>query len=293
MTRPIFLYTGSCTGTMLARRLLETHPDVDACVLENLRVDLARQPGYTLALPIHDGGKLPDGEAFFSTLNTAWLRGEIPTPELLSYYTHWKANVQVDSPAGRPYNIVRASATHAARELFGAAAPVSKACRLFFHDHMRLAHLTGVHRALADVDVVTTLRHPLLTVVSILRRAGHEMPLWEFWSTFGQVYDLPNVVYFPIDVQRDADRLRRRLDLRPSVNFETACAKDVVVNRTSATPRRHDSPERNPDPELHAARRLLIEENRVHARLRGYWDYVRRQPWLRLYEAVGYDFAGY
>lgn len=301
--RPLFLYTGIATGTMYVRRLLEVHPDLQWCVFENLKTDVARTPDYLLRLPIHKSGPPADGETWFSELNTAWIRGVLATHDLLAHYHHWRDEIRLDADPGRPAEIIARSARQSIRELFGVKPPPkAETARLFFHDHLRWSHLASDFRALADVDVLCTLRHPMLTAVSILRRTAGEVSLWEFWTVLERLALVPNVVYFPVDLdvaepsdrQAKSDGLRARLQLARNQRLADAALADVIVNRTvEKRTTKYDHPARDPNPALRAARRLLLDENRLAPILTPYWRHLRRSPILRLYEAAGYDFSGW
>lgn len=291
--RPIFLYSGQATGTMYLRRLLEAHRAVDFCRLENLRVDVDRQPGYTIAPPLHTRGVAIAGETTFAALITSWLRGERTTADLLAYYAHWRDEMLV-AKQGPPWRLVATTGRHMLRKIFAIEPrPKDATARLFFHEHLRFSHLAADYACLADFDVVVPLRHPLLTVVSLLRRRGDELGIWELWAALDRVANIPNVIYHPIDLAADADDLRRRLDLPIDDRFEQAAAVDVVVNKTAqGRPLNGQHPSKDKNPALLDARRRLLAGEGVAPIIGPYWRHARRSRFLAIYEAAGYDFAG-
>ncbi|MEQ8787402.1 MAG: hypothetical protein RIC55_13940 [Pirellulaceae bacterium] len=288
--RPIFLYTGVRTGTMFIRRLLETHSAVDFCVLEDLRVDRGRKRGYQLTPPIGSAGVIAPGEAPFSALNTEWLCGRRNTDDLLAYYRHWKHHLRTAGGKATPYEALRQDGVRAIRDLFGLEAEEKSSPRLFFHDHLRAVHAKSDYRCLQSMDVVTTIRHPLLTAISIRLLTGEDRALWEFWDALERYFETPGVIFAPVDRGVDHHHLLERLGLPPEKNFSLAVKADPAINALTERPMRHQMHERHPDPELKHARRLLVEENRLHPRLRPYWDALRQYRFLSLYESFAYDF---
>lgn len=296
MMRPILLYTGIHTGTHFAKMLLQMHSRVDFCAMDNDIVDLARQPGYAVEPPGHTRPALrvpPGGETVFGDLVLRWLRGELPTEEMVAYYGHWRSGMRLGPGVASPGRRRQAREIRRSLDEFGLR-PVTKSARSrpLLHDHMRAHHVGCSYAGLQEADVVVTLRHPLLTVLSVRRIASDkDSDIWQFWHCFEHCWNLPGLHYLPIDRPADHAALLRRLGLPPEDRFLAAAEINPAINRTTEAKARGDP--RRLDPELLRAKRMLIEENKLHPLLRPYWNHCRRMQFLRLFEFFGYDFSGY
>lgn len=290
--RPIFLYTGQRSGTMYCRHLLECHRQVGPCVMENQRVDTRKTKGYKISRSYHRRGEtLPANETTFAHLVTAWLRGEIPTLELLSFYDHWKTGQVIDNRDGlTPYQQALNSSRAVRRHFFGEAHGKVEDCRLFFHEHLRWSHQPSDFACLRDVDVVTTLRHPLLVACSMLRVSGSEQGIWQQWTLLERLINVPNVIFYPVD-HPDSEQLRRRLGLANDQWFSEAASRRVVINRTSKGGGKWTVRAKDQNPELLKAR-AAVRRGKLPAILKPYWTFFRRSRLLPFYEAAGYDFGG-
>lgn len=293
MSRPLILWTGLHTGTHFARMLLQMHARIGWCVLDNDFVDVDRRPGYTLDHPgfAHPGKRGPAaGETTFGRLLLTWFSGELPTAELCAYYEHWRTGLRIDEHTA----VARRRGREIRRSLneFGIRPPKAEHCRPLLHDHMRAHHVGCTFSRLPEADVVVTLRHPLLTVLSVQRWATNsDTDLWDFWHCLEHVYDLAGLHFLPID--RPADQpfdhadFQRRLGLHADPHWLDAAAINPTINQTSERNARGDPA--CLDPELLVARRQLVEENRLHPLLVTYWRHFRRLRCFPLYEQF-YDF---
>lgn len=294
--RPIFLYTGIKTGTIFTRTLLETHPGVGWCLMENLRLDRALQPGFCLP-----GGtflrKTPDlqeTETVLAEFVQNWICGDLATQELLRVFYHWERELQLAEPAGKhqtPAELVAATSKRRCRDVFGwKAAPKDPGARRFFHEHVRGGNHRDRWRNLQAVDVVFTARHPLATVASILQRVGPSA-VWDFWGQLDLLYDLPGLIWFPVDLPGGHGRLIQRLGLPPHQAFERAALANPAVNATTLSPKpgRYESPAVDRNQALVQAKQLLAA-GRLHPILAPWWRSLRQYRFLRAYEALGYDF---
>jgi hypothetical protein len=136
---------------------------------------------------------------------------------------------------------------------------------------------------------VVTLRHPLLAVISALRRKRGTRQAHDILNGFDAVLRLHNVHFVCVDLwQHMVDRyqplfkfLGLRLDgptqqfirLNPTVNG-TVCSQHVSLARWQR---------------LGEARDMLINDGRIHPSVAGWWSVIQQQSWIKKLRMFGYD----
>jgi hypothetical protein len=251
--RGIFLLTPQHTGTHYTRMLLESHPAIGWCIQEDRKVDGVR----------------------LDSLFFAGLAGEVDFDCVLARFE--EAN-------GRRLEDARR------REFgeWGVPVPAKGGCRRLFHAHLKQ---TFRGQDLAGLQIVVSVRHPLLAVITALRRGSNLDDLF-----FALEYGFRiKAVRVAVDLPADRLAIFNALQLEPAETTRAFLARAPIINRTLCQgephPTHNYSVAEQDNPELLSARRMLVEERRIHPLLRPYWARLQREQMLDPFSQLGYDFA--
>lgn len=299
MPRPLFLYTSIHTGTIFTRLSLGLHPLVDVCLMENARIPADLDESKGVEHPAF-GPSRGDHELTFGSFITRWLKKEISLPELIKIRDYWNTRNIVGSNQIKTTYQKTVNKEVAMRRRMGypAAAAKSREPRFFFHEHIRRGHSGLDYTALNNVDTLTTLRHPMLILISVLRRTCKDRQYWEAITALEYFCFVPNVTYFPVDIKtkETVENVLEDIGLPLHKKVVESLSSGKPVNATTTTKQVHQHMERNKTSEgveLRRARQMLIEENKVHPMLSRYWKHFLSLKVRRTYEALGYDFSGH
>jgi len=238
----IYLLTPQHTGTHFTRMLLETHPEISLGVAESRRVDCEMRPDYC---PFGNG-QGPHGAANERMLDDFAVRclcGELEQAEFIRRVAYC---LRQRSHALSPRTFAEQLAATARHDfgLLDLELPAKSPRYLLFHGHAG-PKLRGVDFRQVSFRFVVTIRHPLLAVVSALRRTNDPQVAENLLQAFDLVLDIPEAAYICVDQRRRlpaaVEQLFAGLDLTPHEVTRRYLSAAPSVNRTISRERRPTS----------------------------------------------------
>ncbi|MBN8626905.1 MAG: hypothetical protein J0M17_15600, partial [Planctomycetes bacterium] len=238
----IYLLTPQHTGTHFTRMLLETHPEISLGVAESRRIDCNMRPDYCPS----GNGHGPHGaanERMLDDFAVRCLRGELEPVEFVRRVAYC---LRQRSHAPPPRSFAEQLAATARHDfgLLGLELPAKSPRYLLFHGHAG-PKLRGVEFGACPFRFVVTLRHPLLAVVSALRRTNDPQVAENLLQAFDLVLDIPTAAYVCVDhpqcLPEAVERLFAGLNLTPHEVTRRYLSAAPAVNRTISRERRPNS----------------------------------------------------
>ncbi len=295
MDRLIFLFTPQHTGTHFLRMLLESHRNIDFCVFEDCRIPVDLRHDYVCRGEGVEPSSDPR-ERLLQDYVGDYYRGAITADDFFRCLDCFGANRIEASPAFTRRQLLARRRIQEFREDLGIELEPKDPLFRLFHGHCGPAY-AGRPFSGTEFRLVVTVRHPLLSIISILRRDPDILNDFLFALEF--VFQL-DAFFFCTDLwQNDEPRLLSvfpHLALTPGEPSIRYVRQRPVINRTLAPGEPHPAHnfryQRTMDPglarALDDAKRLLLEENRVHDLLKPYWDELVRRGLTAHYARLGY-----
>lgn len=288
----IYLLTPQHTGTHFTRMLLETHPEIAFGVAESRRIDCGLRPDYRPS----GNGNGPAGtenERMLDEFAVRCLRNELGAEEFIRRVTYCLGQWSHAAPRRSFYEQLAGVARHDFALLGLELSPKSPRY-LLFHGHAG-PKLAGVKIDACPFRFVVTLRHPLLAVISALRRTANPQVAEDLLCAFDLVLNISNACFLCVDrpqsLPESVDELLCALGLTPHDATRRYLAAVPQINRTvpnSVKPSSLEETESSvADPQalaaLRDAREQLIHEQRIHPVLKPWHERACR---LRLPERL-------
>lgn len=302
----IFLFTPIHTGTHFVRMLLESHPAIGIAIGEDYRVDRKFRPNYVLT---GNGkgtvnGPLRQAEPMLLEYFKSFLRGNGDGRRFRKAMENWKT---ISSERFWPLSNYDFHLEEVRREFLGLGItlPPKRERFLLFRGHCHQEYLAyDLSKLKERFHLVVTIRHPLLTILTILRRhlpSSWESDIEDYVSALRCVFSIENAFVFCTDLwQETPDKMesllmflglqnqsatKEFLSTRPYVN-KTVAKADTIRDKIYCFEYEHP-------PELLTtlsdAKRLLVE-NRLHPLLIPYWERIEHSGTLQHFERFGYRF---
>lgn len=312
MSDVILLLTPFHTGTHFVRLLLELHPAISFACAEDYRVDPALRPDYIL--PGQGAGWIDDsvgvylqphrGRMVYEYFEDV-LYGRIAPGEFSALLKYRDSLFTEETFPWRAcdYMALQMAGVYAS---LGIPLDTKQVQWQLYRGHWQETFAgCDLRRKMEPFRVVTTIRHPLRSILSILRRhspAEHASLISHYFASVRALLSLPDAFVFCTDLWQDTPAkmcnlfnhlelpitasIRQFLALRPRVN-NTLTSDDQPNQVGYSYEYRHaDDFSRN----LNDARRAL-NDRAVHPVLRPYWDELRDCDLKNLIEGFGYDLA--
>jgi hypothetical protein len=284
----VFLLTPQHTGTHFARMLLEAHPQIAFCVVESRRIDMERRAGYSLA----EDGDGPNGRPNECMLDHCVVRhfhGEISADDFVAsvQYCLGQRTTRFSSVQDDIERLSRAQF-----RTIGITPAEKQPKFLLFHGHAGPKY-ENASFGNSRFKFVITLRHPLLSVISALRRTNNPAVARSLLQAYSIVLTIPHAFFICVDLwHSEPSRFLHVFDflgltpdltckqyaqLRPQINATVSRRDDASVLQQQEYSAAHD---KTLD-DLKVARRMLLE-GEIHPIL---------HEWLRLARDLGLDVA--
>lgn len=278
----IYLLTPQHTGTHFARLLLETHPQISFGIAESRRIDRQLRVDYRL-FGNGVGRQGPDNEVMLDDLAVECLEGGMTPEDFVRRVTYCRT--QYSQTAGT--RTMEAEFARMSLRMFHELDlnPAEKTPRyLLFHGHCGPKHAQARFQQM-PFQYVVTLRHPLLSVISSLRRTNDEHAARNILVAFDTVLRIEKARFLCIDLpDRQASDCRRifaSLELSWEPLTERYLQLAPRINRTIETERQASPLEERETlrcslemlESLREARRMLVDDGRIHPVL---------TPWVKL-----------
>ncbi|MDB5334821.1 MAG: hypothetical protein JWN70_440 [Planctomycetaceae bacterium] len=306
------LLTPFHTGTHFVRLLLELHPAISFACAEDYRIDPAL--GRDCILPGLGAGWIDDsvgayiqphrGRMVYEYFEDV-LYGRI-TPGEFSALLKYRDSLFTEETF--PWRVSEFMALQMAGVYasLGISLDAKRVQWQLYRGHWQQAFAgCDLRRKLESFRVVTTIRHPLRSILSILRRhspAEHASLIAHYFSTVRAMLSLPDAFVFCTDLWQDTppkmcelfshldlpvtESIRQFLVLRPRVNITITSDDQPNQVGYSYEYRHADDFLRT----LNEARRAL-DDRVVHPVMKPYWDELRDGDLRNLMEGFGYDLA--
>lgn len=295
----IFLLTPQHTGTHFVRMLLETHSRISFGVPESRRIDRSLRPGYRLA-GNGVGPEGPENEGMLDEYAVRRFHGELTADQFLRCITYCLSQRAQTTADRTVYEELKRIAVKDFR-ILGLELPEKDPAYLLFHGHCGPKYELASFADSAQ-KLVVTLRHPLLAVLSALRRTNDPEVARNILCAFDLVLRIPRAHFFCVDLaEHDTERALEvfsYLDLEPEDLARNFLEKSPHVNRTITADLKPSSVEEREstvaDPrtleQLRAARQLLLEEGRIAPVLAEWWKAAQALQLPARLRSFGYDF---
>jgi len=295
MEQLIFLFTPQHTGTHFARMLLESHRHIDFCIFEDARIPVDLRRDYICRGEGVEPGSDPR-ERLLEYYVRDYYRGAITAAEFFRCLDCYAANRIEAAPAFTRGQLLARHRRQEFRQDLGIELEPKQPLYRLFHGHCGPDY-AGYSFCGKEFRLVVTVRHPLLSILSILRRDPKVLDDFLFALEF--VFQL-DAFFSRTDLwQNDEPRLLgvfSHLGLTPGAPTLQYVGQRPVINRTLSAGEPHPVHnfryQRAMAPglarTLDDAKRLLTEENRVHDLLRPCWDELVRRGLFEHYERLGY-----
>ena len=297
----IFLFTPQHTGTHFVRMLLETHPAIGFCVNESRRIDSAMREAHCLA-GTGAGASGPPHERRLDDIIVDHFHGRLSEADFSHRYDYCLRQSIERFPGRTVADVIRATSGAQFREL--GLVPAEKTPRFrLFHGHCGPKYREASLEP-SSLRFVVTLRHPLLSLISALRRTDEPAVAEDLIEAFDIVLGLRGAFFFCTDLWQGRPEAMRglftTLGLNPSAETEAFLQLQPRVNETVV--RGPERPSRLQEPEaarasparlaeLQDARALLLAEGRIHPGLRPWWARICERGIDERMERFGYDFT--
>lgn len=277
----VFLLTPQHTGTHFARMLLESHSKVSFCVSEHWRIDAERRPGYRLTGRVTGPGRARN-EVMLDDEAIRHFHGQALESDFVDS-VHYCLSQLLGAPEART---VRDEIERRSRDQFKIIGmqPAAKRPRyLLFQGHSGHKY----HYARFDdsrFKFVVTLRHPLLSVISSLRRTNNPDVARDLLHGLAIALSIPNAFFMCVDLwEHEPSRYldvfgflaleqeempARYVELRPRIN------ETISRDRRPSLLQEPDNRQADDSTlaELQEARHMLLE-GRMHPMLRE-WEHL-------------------
>ncbi|MBN8624752.1 MAG: hypothetical protein J0M17_04600 [Planctomycetes bacterium] len=278
----IFLLTPQHTGTHFARMLLETHSLISFGIPESRRIDCDLRPDYLLK----GNGIGPDGpenERMLDDFAVEHFHGRMDCEAFLQRIRYGLSlRTQITGNRTAYEELARIAVKDF--RILGLELSAKSPSYLLFHGHCGPKYLAASF-ASAPYKFVVTLRHPLLAVISALRRTNDPEVAHNILCGLDLVLRIPQAHFVCVDLldrRRDAaldvfpflglepeDVTRRFVELAPPINRTIdAGQRPAAIEETERVGADLGALE-----QLRTARRMLIEEGRIAPIL---------EPWRRV-----------
>ncbi|MBN8625805.1 MAG: hypothetical protein J0M17_09975 [Planctomycetes bacterium] len=238
----IYLLTPQHTGTHFTRMLLETHPEISLGVAESRRIDGEMRPDYCPS----GNGHGPHGtanERMLDEFAVRCMRGALEPAEFVRRVEYCLRQRSHAPPPRSFAEQLAATARHDFGQL-GLELPPKTPRYLLFHGHAG-PKLRGVDFSACPFQFVVTLRHPLLAVISALRRTNDPQVAEDLLQAFDIVLDIRQAGFVCVDqterLPADAERVFAMLNLTPHEATRRYLSAGPAVNRTISRARRPTS----------------------------------------------------
>lgn len=274
----LLLLTPQHTGTHFTRMLLESHSAIGFCIVESRRVEHSLAVGHRLS-GNGDGASGAANERMLDEYAVEYFLGRRPAGDFRArldasktYYTERFGDRTIDE------HVRHISEREFAR--LGVSLAEKQPRFDFFQAHCGPKY-AGANFHRPGVHTVVTLRHPLLAVISALRRSADEGVACNLLVAFDIVLNLDHAFFVCVDLwQRN---YARYLDIFTSLGLvaepasiafaATARPINCTIRRGQRPPLPIEEPESTSVPEarlelLREARELLLHEDAVHPCIR-------------------------
>jgi hypothetical protein len=286
--------------------LLESHPAIGPAIAEDCRIDREFRPNYVLAG--YGRGSINDHmrrhEPMLLEFLRDFLQGNQDEQRFLDAMDYWKT---ISCEARHPrnnYQFYLHDRMCAFRKLGIVLEPKSNQF-LLYRGHCHKEHLSyDLTRMTDQFYVVSSIRHPLLSVITILRRQDPSQWQSDFidWlSAVRCIFSLKNAFIFCADLwqatPKKMESLFSYLGLQTSPATDAYISAHPIINKTREPADRtgdvdccmnHENPAAF-HAMLNDAKRLLAE-NQLHPFLMPYWDEIKNSDVLPHFEKSGYRF---
>ena len=236
----IFLLTPQHTGTHFARMLLESHSRVSYCVNESCRIDHECKPDYILT---------KNGVGPFGTPNERMLeecvvnhfQGTMTELDFINRLRYCKS-LHSEMSGGRTVYEECGLASERQFALTGIAPREKHPCYQLFHGHCG-SRYRGASFNKTRFKIVVTIRHPLLSVISAMRRTDDPTVAQELLTAYELVLAIPSAFILCVDLWQDQPH--QFLEVLPflGLNIEEATSEFVRLRpRVNETILKNEGP---------------------------------------------------
>ena len=311
MLDTIVLFTPLHTGTHFVRMLLEAHPQIGLAIGEDYRIDPLFRPGYILAGEgkgsldaVAHPGRYADSEQLLLKYFCDWLAGETdrePFQRSLESWPNLRSETTLPLTNGQRLGV---QMRRQFAELGIDLESKHETYRLY-RGHCHSSYATyDLTKLTAACKVVATVRHPLRSVITILRReppANHEALIEDYLVSIKTVFSLSEAFLFCTDLWQQepgnmgrafeflglpiTPAVRKFMELRPAVNHTVSKSDEHGVHNYCF--------EFEHRPEFLGAlkeARQMLAGGQVHPLLQPYWARIEAAGVLPHYERLGYQF---
>lgn len=308
----IFLFTPQHTGTHFVRMILESHPLISTAIGEDFHVQTNMDSKFLLKGKGF-GAVSPEGEAAGTIklveIARSYLHGEMSKTKFVQYLIHRQKLV---SEQRDPVDNYRWEMNKTIREFAAEGLVLDHKRRgethLLYRGHCNDKHYNNtLQSAYDEIKVVTTIRHPLLSFITFMRRQSPEKIsslTASYLAGMNFLMSVNNKFVFCTDLwQNQPDKMLDvfgYIGIEPPSVAKAFVAKQPLINETTSHLTKPHSkhnfcPENKAHTEsfleeLRKAKQMLIEEGKIHSILEPYWKQVRESGILNKYEAYGYVF---
>jgi hypothetical protein len=248
----IILFTPMHTGTHFVRMLLESHPEIGVAIGEDYRINSAFATNYVLAGngmgwldPAIDANRDRSSERMLMEYFRDILRGEIDKKAFQVALEFWQMSRSENKLPLRngEHHVIRNRAEF--QELGIDLAPKQERY-LLFRGHCHEYAGCDLSKLTSAFKVVVTVRHPLLSILTAMRRnppLRHEGLIDSFIQGMSCIFSLPDAFVFCTDLWRGRLNMMESvftyLDLPPAPASQKYLAMSPTVNNTVAIGEKH------------------------------------------------------
>ena len=295
----VFLLTPQHTGTHFARLLLECHSRMAFCITESRRIDQEQRPNYRLA-GNGDGPCGPPNERMLDDYITDHLHGGSTAATFVSKMRYCMSQRTERFGDRTVYEHVGRAATMDLSRL-GIHLPEKQPSYLLFQGHCGPKYQQAAFDR-SEFTFIVTLRHPLLAVISALRRAPDLVVAHNILAAYDIVLGLQRAYFLCTDLWQQQPA--RFLEVFPFLNLPIEDAPRQYVSllpKVNETIPRGDLPpssfqeaeQEGADARgleiLREAKELWLRQRVVHASLSDWWRRIRQLQLLERMRPFGYE----
>jgi hypothetical protein len=302
----IILFTPVHTGTHFVRMLLESHPAIGASIGEDYRIDRKFRPNHILSgsgTGSKDDHKRQD-EPMLLEFFRNMLKGNGTEQAFLEALEYWQTISSEEIRPRKNYDYHLHEVVCRFRRL-GITLAAKREQFLLYRGHCHREYLAYDFSTLAKRSrLVTTIRNPLLSILTILRR--QEPSRWkgdvdDYLAALQCIFSLENAFIFCTDLWQQMpekmETLFLFLGLQIAPNTETYLAIRPVINKTREKSDRYGDmncclKHENPT-QFHAMlseAKQQLADNKLHTFLVPYWNQIRSSGLIPHFEKHGYQF---